>query len=439
MTQAMQTWFELTTENRVSYESLEQDASADVVIIGGGLSAIAAGQAVAEKGQSCIVLEPSTISFGATGRGGGHLKAGFNCFFDDLVDVVGRGSAIDIWQRSIAAREEMIELADTLEIDCDISRGILVGAKHGSNVSKFEKAVNQLSLWVSEDPIEILDQKKASMHLGSQYYDKLVYFAKAASFHPTKFLYGLAEAGIKKVLKVYEYSPVKSINTGQVTSVTLENGRHIKANKVIVCATAYMNGVLLPNKARTVAKPVYQIVSKPMDEKVLQSLLPLKDSFSEFGPLGDHVTILDKRLVMVGSGRMFAGKGEKLTHIIQKKWLKVFPQLHSLEIDYIWNHYAGVAMSFMPVFEKTHEDVFVAHGLTGHGQVSMYLAGKTLAQAAMGDTDAFEQFSRIQQTKLSSTTHHTIAKVDLAYRKFMQYLHNRHDIHNRQEQQEPGE
>ncbi|MEC9291276.1 MAG: FAD-binding oxidoreductase [Pseudomonadota bacterium] len=431
--QAIQTWFELTTENKVSYESLEVDAAADVVIIGGGITAVSAAYAAAEKGQSCIILESSTIAYGSTGRMGGQLTAGFNCFFDDLVDIVGRGSAIDMWQRSIAAREEMIELADTLEIDCDISRGILVTAKHNKFIKMLEKAVSQLSLWVSEDPIEMLDEKKAAMHLGSQYYDKVVYYAKSASFHPTKYLYGLAKAAVDKGVRIYEYSPVKSINTGQVTSITLENGKHVKAGKVIVCGTAYMNNVQLPNKARTVAKPVYQIVSKPMDEKVLQSLMPLKDSVKEFGPLGDSLSIMGNRLMMIGSGRMFAAKGEKLTNIIQKKWLKVFPQLHNLEVDYIWNHYSGVAMNFMPVFEKKHEDVFIAHGLTGHGQVSMYLAGKTLAEAALGDMDAFEQFSRIEQLKLMPVTHHAIAKMDLAYRKFMQY------IYNREEQQKAGE
>ena len=427
--QAMQTWFELTNENKASYESLEVDASADVVIIGGGLAAVSAAYKVVEKGQSCIMLESSTIAYGATGRTGGQLSAGFNCFFDDLVDIVGRGSAIDMWQRSVEAREEIVELADTLDIDCDLSRGILVTARHKKHVQSLEKAVSQLSLWVSEDPIELLDDKKASMHLGSQYYDKVVYYAKAAYFHPTKFLYGLAKVAVQKGLRIYEYSPVKSINTGQVTSITLENGKHVKASKVIVCGTAYMNNVQLPNKARTVAKPVYQIVSKPIDSKFLQSLMPLRDMIKEFGPLGDSLSILDNRLIMVGSGRMFASKGEKLTNLIQKKWLKVFPQLHTLEVDYIWNHYSGVAMNFMPVFEKKHENVFIAHGLTGHGQVNMYMAGKTLAEAAMGDMDAFEQFSRIEHLRLMPITHHAIARLDLTYRKFMQYIYNREEKH----------
>lgn len=425
MVNPMQTWFELTTENKVSYESLETDASADVVIIGGGLAAVSAGYKLADEGHSTIVLESSTISYGATGRNGGYLHAGFNCLFDDLVDIVGRGSAIDMWQRSIAARESMVELADTLEIDCHISRGIVMAAKHAGQVKGLEKTISQLSLWVPEDPIEILDERKAHMHIGSSYYDKLVYFAKAATFHPTQFLYGLAEAAKNKGLRIYEYSPVKTIHTGQVTSITLENGKHVKAKKIIVCGTAFMNGVMLPNKARTVAKPVYQIVSSPIDKKVLQSLLPLKDGLREYGALGDHLFVQDDRLVLIGSGRMFAAKGESLTNVIQKKWLKIFPQLHHIDIEYVWNHYAGISMNFMPVFETPHEDVFMAHGLTGHGQVNMFHAGQILAEAAMGDMDAFEQFSRIQQRRLPSLAHHSIAKADLMYHKVLHYMYNR--------------
>jgi glycine/D-amino acid oxidase-like deaminating enzyme len=69
---------------------LEEDDSADVAIVGGGISGLAtAYRLLKESDRQVILLEKGLVGHGATGHNGGQVVAAFEMRFDSMVETMG--------------------------------------------------------------------------------------------------------------------------------------------------------------------------------------------------------------------------------------------------------------------------------------------------------------------------------------------------------------
>ncbi len=69
------TYYTQTKADDQSRPTLEQEITADIVVIGGGLALSRAANG--PRGQKVVVLEAESIGFGASGRNGGFVSPGF--------------------------------------------------------------------------------------------------------------------------------------------------------------------------------------------------------------------------------------------------------------------------------------------------------------------------------------------------------------------------
>ena len=84
--------------------------TADVVVIGGGLSGLSAARALARRGVRTVVLEAETFGWGASCRNGGMVLTGMKLPVPTLISRYGR----DAVQRMYAASLESIHLVEQI-------------------------------------------------------------------------------------------------------------------------------------------------------------------------------------------------------------------------------------------------------------------------------------------------------------------------------------
>ncbi|MDH3694874.1 MAG: FAD-dependent oxidoreductase, partial [Gammaproteobacteria bacterium] len=75
--------------------------------------------------------------------------------------------------------------------------------------------------------------------------------------------------------------------------------------------------------------------------------------------------------------------------------LKVYPQLHDVDIDYTWGGNVGITMNRLPHWGRLKNDIYFAQGFSGHGIALTGLAGKLMAEAIAGTAERFDLFARI--------------------------------------------
>jgi gamma-glutamylputrescine oxidase len=79
---------------------------------------------------------------------------------------------------------------------------------------------------------------------------------------------------------------------------------------------------------------------------------------------------------------------------------KVFPQLKSLKVDYIWGGYIAITVNRVPDIGMLNDRVFYAHGFSGHGVAFTGIAGKILAESMASEkTTELEAFEKIKHRK----------------------------------------
>ena len=61
------------TAPETGYALLEGDVTADVLVIGGGITGVTLALLLAEQGRSVVLLEADTLGSGSTGRSTGNL------------------------------------------------------------------------------------------------------------------------------------------------------------------------------------------------------------------------------------------------------------------------------------------------------------------------------------------------------------------------------
>ncbi len=111
--------------------ALDQDLNVDVAIIGGGITGVSAALHLAERGYEVALLEAQDIGWGASGRNGGQVLAGFGVGQVKLKKLVGAEPAQRLWDMSVEAVNLQRAQIQRFDIPCDPAQGYLHAALKG--------------------------------------------------------------------------------------------------------------------------------------------------------------------------------------------------------------------------------------------------------------------------------------------------------------------
>jgi gamma-glutamylputrescine oxidase len=73
--------------------------------------------------------------------------------------------------------------------------------------------------------------------------------------------------------------------------------------------------------------------------------------------------------------------------------VKVFPHLDDVKIDFAWSGNFALSFSRVPQMGRLGNNVYFAHGYSGHGVTGSHLFGRILSEAINGDLSRFDVFA----------------------------------------------
>ncbi len=410
------TWFEKTATKRPVFDSLKEDITCDICIVGGAFTGISAALYGAEKKQDVVLIEASKIGYGCTGRGGGLIESGLNTTLDDLSDFLGRMTAHDFWNSTIDARDSIVSTIEKYKIDCGYSKGLTKISRNDFKAVESASNATYFTNHFENEYIDFLtaDAVKSVFNMPSAKFG--LRYANAGSFNPLSYLFGAAKAAVENNARIYEDSPVVSISEGDEIIVRTENGT-VKCKSLIVCGNAYMGEEHSPEKTRTVSTDYFQIVTKPIDAGILDAVSPSRETVIGRGTLGSYIQFTeDNRIIFGGPDYLSLKDKEKYAEVKLKKLMKLLPELKGhIEADYLWTGPVGVPMNYVPIFSKKYTNHYIAHGFNGHGVSVSCFGGHVLVDAVLGEDKIFDIYARIRPVNLPKIAHHAIAKLTLIY------------------------
>lgn len=359
----------------------------DVAVIGSGITGLSAALTLAQQGARVAVLEAQTLGWGASSRNGGMVLTGLRLGVDTLLAHYGRERANRMFNASLAAIDEMAQLIQDTQIDCDFVRcGHLELAYKPAHVQHFAYLAD-LSDNVFHHPLRLLKQQALIDEIGSARYHGGLVDEDSASVNPARYVAGLAQLAQQAGVQLYVQSPVRQIvRSGSHYRIVTPRGE-VQATQVFVGTGGY-TGKATPNLQKKVF-PVgsYAIVTEPLPAALAQSLAPTnRMMFDSKNFLYYFRLTPDHRLLFGGRAAFYPETAARIrasAALSRQGMLEVYPQLQSVQIDYVWGGTVDIPFDLMPHTGQIG-GIYYALGFAGHGVALSTYLGRQVAKTMAG-------------------------------------------------------
>jgi len=371
----------------VEFPCLREDRRADTAIVGGGFTGLSTALHLAERGVSVTVLEAKTPGFGASGRNGGQVIAGFKH------NEVPTGPGIDA---DLAARMDRFGdstaqftfgLIARLGIDCGAKQGGWAQGAHGDVALQ---AIERKAAILDKRGVslEILSATETERRLGTNWYPGSLWDPRGGTLQPLSYARGLAAAAHNAGAAIFTESPVNAVaRDGQGWKLTTASGGSIKADKALFCTNGYSDRFNpIPSLSKTVIPFFsYQIATAPLSDNILKTLLTDGVGVSEFRRLLGYFRIDGEgRFIMGARGASDGSMKDASFDFARARIKQLFPALADQKMDYFWNGKVAITMDYLPRLIDQGDGLYAAVGWNGRGVAVTTASGPVLADWMMG-------------------------------------------------------
>lgn len=383
--------------------ALTGEASADIAIIGGGITGVAAALWLARAGADVALLEGRRIAAGASGRNGGFLLSGTSESYAVAAERYGRGTARRIWGFNVANRQHAIDLVAELEAQgwwCGYRQeGSLLISATPEELAEHEASFAMLREdgWEAEQLSRAdLPERIRDAYLGA------IYYPLDGEIQPARFVRGIAGLARSSGAQLYENSLVTNINrTPNGFDIATEQGT-LHARALVLATNAWLPefGAMLGADwlARTITPTRGQMLSTaPVTERLFACPCYADDGYQYWRQLEDG------RLA-IGGWRNHSFESEYSSdetpsddvqpHLV--RFLRETLRLPDLQIEHRWAGIMAFSSDHLPLIGPFPgvENCYLAGGYTGHGNAYALHAAWELAEMIAGrhpaDADLFD-------------------------------------------------
>ena len=102
------TYYSRTAATSDTYPPAVGRLEADVCIVGGGLAGLTAAEKLARSGRSVVLLEAQRVAWGASGRNGGFVSAGYATGLSSIERRVGAEGTKELFRLSMGRVESVL-------------------------------------------------------------------------------------------------------------------------------------------------------------------------------------------------------------------------------------------------------------------------------------------------------------------------------------------
>ena len=377
---------------RPDYARLRGEQSAEVVVVGGGLTGCAVAFACAVAGLKPVVVEAARVGQGATGREPGLLLPDPGPAFRDVTAAHGLRPArymFDTWRRTsldAAAQLRRLRIPCALE-----AKDVLVAAAHpDERILRREHAARaEAGL-----PVRWLPQPGLRRIATPESATSALRFSDAFALDPYRACLGLARAAVSRGALLAERTAVRAITPGSKRVEVTHEGGVIHAGTVIV-ATGTATNLFKPLQRHFKPRETYAVLTEPLAAPVRKHVVPADIVLrSSRVPPSLVWRTSDHRLLVAGADQgVAAAKNRDATRVqrtgqLMYELLLMYPAISGLQPAFGWEaSYGDTADGVMYI--GPHRN-YPRHlfALGGRSSVTgAFLAARILARTVRGQVE----------------------------------------------------
>jgi len=358
--------------------------TADVVIIGGGISGCSIAYNLAKKGvKNIAVIEKNFLASGSTGRCGAGIRQQWGTEMNCKLAM----SSIKFFETA----------NDELKYDGDIEfkqGGYLIVASTQKEDEQFKKNVQlQRSLGMDVEYLTPNEAIKIVPYLNTENLTSATFCPKDGHLNPFLTTDAYAKAARRLGVHIYTFTEVVGINTlnGKITGVITNKGE-ISTRTVVNAAGGYSKEIA---KMVNIDLPVYSerhqiLVTEPVEP--MQGPMVMSFSLNIYCQQSPHGSFI------MGRGDENEPRDLRLTsswHFLDemaKSITNLLPPIGKLRVIRQWSGLYNLTPDRQPILGaiKELEGFYLAVGFSGHGFMFGPMTGLLIAEQILGEKNTID-------------------------------------------------
>ncbi|NNE79426.1 MAG: FAD-binding oxidoreductase [Silicimonas sp.] len=378
---------------------LEQDTTADFVVVGAGFAGLAAARRLTElaPGARIVVLEAGRVAESAAGRNSG--------FMIDLPHNLpgGEHTAARGEKELIALNRQAQDFAGAAVEDYGIDPHYFdrAGKINGVVDDRTQKIVDHERAHLSEigEPFEMLGAQTMREVTGSTYYQGGIFTPGTVMLQPAGFIRGMAAGLCRAGVDIFEDSPVTAFTRdSEGWSVITPKGR-VSTGKVILGVNGHLESFGVA-RGRLMQLFLFGAMSPELTGDQLRKLGgQARWGITPADPMGATVRRIDpgqggNRVIVRAAAAMRSGMRSRALDLMrarrsmQQRFDARFPALAGLPMEHVWAGHLCLSLNGVAVMGEVDWGVYSACVQNGLGTARGTLTGIGAAELACGEESA---------------------------------------------------
>ena len=323
--------------------------SADVVVIGGGYTGVAAARRLAQQGASVVLLEAHHLGWGASTRNGGIIHPGYKWGPKALIRRYGEDQGRALFRETLDGYAYVRDTIASEGIDCEFrEHGHLELAYGHAHVPELDEARDSFEFVGL--PSSVVGGADLRAEIGSDAFPAALAVEGTGLLHPGKWfaaLVGLADAAGAGLHERVRARRIRPQADGRAVVETERGG--ILAGNVLVATNGYTDGVAPSLRRRILPIGSYIIATVPLPADLAHELAPTDRAFFDTKNFLNYWHVSqDRRMIFGGRVSFLPTNVDHTAELLHRRLMVVHPQLAGTRIDYSWGGKVALTMDRMP-------------------------------------------------------------------------------------------
>ncbi len=367
-------------QNTSFYPSLTANLTADVCIIGAGITGLTTAYQLIMQGKNVVILDKAQPGAGETGNTTAHLSNALDDYYFQIEKFHGLKCAMLAAQSHSAAIDYIEKIVAENDIKCDFTR--LDGYLFSTDKRMLQKEL-EAAQRAGLSTVRLVDSSPYTVPFKSP----ALLFPKQAQFHPIKYLNSLSAIITEKGGKLFGLTHVTGLKqqAGKVKVITANNFS-VVADHVVTATNAPFQGTLSLH-AKLIPTRTYAISFLVEKGSIPQALYWDTAEPYHYVRLQPYDAKSDM-LVIGGEDHRVGVTPQNDPYVQLENWIRsYFPSLPFLK--HRWSGQVLEPVDYLAYIGRhpRFNQVYLATGDSGHGMTHGTIAGLLISDLIQGHSN----------------------------------------------------